>query len=130
MVKNSESFETLFKEAKREALTAFGNGSLFLEKFIKNPKHIEVQILGDSHGHVVHLFERECSVQRRHQKVVEVEGRNPAAPYGPLRVEERIVETVRAVGQDRFETQRQVFTLDGNGKLVPAMADKGQSVGK
>lgn len=59
-------------EAKGEAQTAFGDGTVFLEKFIEEPKHIEVQILGDHHGNIVHLFERDCSVQRRFQKVVEV----------------------------------------------------------
>lgn len=59
-------------EASSEALTAFGNGTIFMEKYIENPKHIEIQILGDKHGNLVHLFERDCSVQRRFQKVVEV----------------------------------------------------------
>ena len=61
-----------YREAKGEAKTAFGDDTVFLEKFITNPKHIEVQILGDKHGNLVHLFERDCSVQRRFQKVVEV----------------------------------------------------------
>lgn len=61
-----------FPEATNEALNAFGDGTLFLEKFIEEPKHIEVQIVGDRHGNMVHLFERDCSVQRRYQKVVEV----------------------------------------------------------
>mgnify|MGYP000376681127 CR=1 FL=1 len=61
-----------YNEAKGEAQTAFGDGTVFLEKFIEEPKHIEVQILGDHHGNIVHLFERDCSVQRRFQKVVEV----------------------------------------------------------
>lgn len=59
-------------EASSEAEKAFGNGTIFLEKFIENPRHIEVQLLGDRHGNLVHLFERDCSVQRRFQKVVEV----------------------------------------------------------
>ena len=54
-----------------EALSAFGDGSVFIEKYISSPRHIEIQVLADSHGNVVHLFERECSIQRRHQKVVE-----------------------------------------------------------
>lgn len=61
-----------FKEASGEAKTAFGDGTVFLEKFIENPKHIEVQILGDKYGNLVHLYERDCSVQRRFQKVVEI----------------------------------------------------------
>ena len=72
VTRNLEEFWTELKEAQREAKTAFGNDEVFLEKYIENPKHIEIQILGDHHGQVVHFFERDCSVQRRFQKVVEV----------------------------------------------------------
>ena len=61
-----------FTRASSEAKAAFGDGAMFIEKFIENPRHIELQILGDKAGNVVHLFERDCSVQRRHQKLVEV----------------------------------------------------------
>lgn len=61
-----------YDRAVGEALKAFGQGDCYVEKYIDNPQHIEVQILGDKHGHIVHLFERDCSVQRRHQKVIEV----------------------------------------------------------
>ncbi|SFC99292.1 acetyl-CoA carboxylase, biotin carboxylase subunit [Flexibacter flexilis DSM 6793] len=71
IVENEEEFEEQMQRAISEAISAFGDGSVFIEKYILSPKHIEIQVLGDQHGNVVHLFERECSVQRRHQKVVE-----------------------------------------------------------
>ena len=64
-------FENQMKRATSEAQNAFGDGSVFVEKYIENPKHIEIQILADQHGNVIHLLERECSIQRRHQKVIE-----------------------------------------------------------
>ena len=63
--------------AEREAASAFGDGTVFLERFVERPRHIEVQIFGDSHGNVAHLFERECSIQRRYQKIIE-EAPSPA----------------------------------------------------
>ncbi|HEX6427390.1 MAG TPA: pyruvate carboxylase [Niastella sp.] len=72
VVRNEEDLEKTILEARNEAKTAFGNDTVFFEKFIESPKHIEVQILGDHHGNIIHLFERDCSVQRRFQKVVEV----------------------------------------------------------
>lgn len=66
-----KDFKESFKRAVSEANSAFGDGSVFIEKYIEDPKHIEVQILADNHGHIIHLFERECSIQRRHQKVME-----------------------------------------------------------
>lgn len=72
VVHNQAEFLGKLEEARREAQLAFGNGAVFLERYIRRAKHIEVQILADSHGNVLHLHERDCSVQRRHQKVVEV----------------------------------------------------------
>lgn len=72
VVQNESEIVKAYHEASGEAQTAFGNPAVFVEKYISNPKHIEVQILGDLHGNMVHLYERDCSVQRRHQKVVEV----------------------------------------------------------
>ncbi|UFH55764.1 pyruvate carboxylase [Spirosoma sp. KNUC1025] len=72
VVRQAEDFPKAFAEAKNEARNAFGDDTIFLEKFIEDPKHIEVQLLGDQHGNIVHLYERDCSVQRRFQKVVEV----------------------------------------------------------
>ena len=71
IVEKKEELEEQMQRAVSEAVSAFGDGSVFLEKYITSPKHIEIQVLGDKHGNIVHLFERECSVQRRHQKVVE-----------------------------------------------------------
>lgn len=71
VVNNSAEFEEQMQRAQSEAVSAFGDGSVFIEKYVGSPKHIEVQILGDNYGNIVYLFERECSVQRRHQKVVE-----------------------------------------------------------
>ncbi len=68
----AEEVEQAFERAKSEAKAAFGSDEMYVEKFIDRPKHIEVQILGDKHGNVVHLYERDCSIQRRHQKVVEI----------------------------------------------------------
>ncbi|MBL7816647.1 MAG: pyruvate carboxylase [Saprospiraceae bacterium] len=72
VVRSEADFLKSYREARGEAKTAFGNDTIFLEKFIENPKHIEVQILGDNYGNIIHLFERDCSVQRRFQKVVEI----------------------------------------------------------
>ena len=72
VVRSESQLQTAFSDARSEAAKAFGDDTVFLEKYIEAPKHIEVQILGDTHGNLVHLFERDCSVQRRFQKVVEV----------------------------------------------------------
>jgi acetyl-CoA carboxylase, biotin carboxylase subunit len=71
IVENEEVFEEMMKLAVNEATSAFGDGSVFIERYVGSPRHIEVQVMGDEHGNIVHLFERECSVQRRHQKVIE-----------------------------------------------------------
>ncbi|MBA8763677.1 pyruvate carboxylase [Staphylococcus coagulans] len=72
IVKEASELEEAFTRAKSEAEKSFGNSEVYIEKFIDNPKHIEVQIIGDEAGNIIHLYERDCSVQRRHQKVVEV----------------------------------------------------------
>ena len=71
LVERSEDFMGLLDSCRREAITSFGNDGMLIEKYALNPRHIEIQVFGDSHGNYVHLFERDCSVQRRHQKVLE-----------------------------------------------------------
>lgn len=77
IVEQDADFEKLFNLAQIESVNAFNDNTMYVEKYIKNPKHIEVQILGDSHGNVVHLGERDCSIQRNHQKMIE-ESPSPA----------------------------------------------------
>lgn len=88
VVRSEEELLTNFHNAKNEALKAFGSDAMFIEKYLENPKHIEVQILGDNYGNIVHLYERDCSIQRRHQKVVEF---TPAIGM-PLNVREEILK--------------------------------------
>lgn len=71
LVERVEDFEEQMNRAVSEAVSAFGDGAVFIEKFVTSPRHIEIQVLADAHGNVVYLFERECSIQRRHQKVIE-----------------------------------------------------------
>ncbi|TAE30490.1 MAG: acetyl-CoA carboxylase biotin carboxylase subunit [Cytophagales bacterium] len=71
IVENDDEFDEQMDRAVSEAISAFGDGSVFIEKYVTSPRHVEIQVLGDHHGNIIHLFERECSVQRRHQKVVE-----------------------------------------------------------
>lgn len=88
VVKQMDEVRELFDRASSEAEAAFGNGAMFIEKFIERPRHIEVQLLGDHAGNVVHLYERDCSVQRRHQKVVEI----APAPSLDRKVREKMTE--------------------------------------
>lgn len=72
IVRHKEELLESFRSAKNESKKAFGNDDIFIEKYIEGPKHIEIQVLGDKHGNIVHLYERDCSIQRRHQKVIEI----------------------------------------------------------
>src|SRR5687768_10161457 len=100
-------------QARREALAAFGDGTLYVERLIQNPRHIEFQILADAHGHVIHLFERECSIQRRHQKVIEETPSTAVTPALRTRMGNAAVAVARAAGYRNAGTIE--FLLEGKG---------------
>ncbi|WAR18768.1 PYC-like protein [Mya arenaria] len=113
VVKKMEDIEENFHRATSEAQSAFGNGALFLEKFIERPRHIEVQILGDKEGNVVHLYERDCSVQRRHQKVVEIA---PAPQLSQEIQQAMTTDAIRLAKHVGYENAGTVeFLLDNSG---------------
>lgn len=96
VVRTPEEFAPNFESAQRESLTAFGSPDIFIEKFIEHARHIEVQLLGDQHGNLMHLFERDCSVQRRHQKVVEIA---PAPMIDPA-LRKGLCDAALAIGRE------------------------------
>src|SRR5437867_342196 len=98
LVSNDDEFLPSFRDASSEAMNAFGNSSVFLEKYLEKPRHIEIQILADSHGRVVSLGERECSVQRRHQKVIEEAPSPIMTPELRKRMGDAAVRLARAGG--------------------------------
>nr|MBA3888450.1 3-methylcrotonyl-CoA carboxylase [Acidobacteriota bacterium] len=99
--------------ARREAQAAFGDGTLYVERLIERPRHVEIQVFGDGHGNVVHLFERECSVQRRHQKVIEESPCPVLTPSVRSAMGEAAVAAARAVGYRNAGTVE--FLLEGGG---------------
>lgn len=96
IVENEETFDEQMDRAVSEATSAFGDGSVFVEKYITSPKHIEIQVMGDQHGNIIHLFERECSIQRRHQKVVEEAPSSVLTPEVRERMGQCAVDVARA----------------------------------
>jgi acetyl-CoA carboxylase biotin carboxylase subunit len=114
VVRKEEEFEEAFASSSREAKNSFGDPTVFVEKYIENPRHIEFQIAGDKHGNYVHLFERECSIQRRHQKIIE---ETPStALNGELRnkMGNAAVNAVKAVDYDSVGTVEFLLDNDGN----------------
>jgi acetyl-CoA carboxylase biotin carboxylase subunit len=112
-VRDERGLSSAIPQARREALAAFGDGTLYVERLIDSPRHVEFQILADAHGHVVHLFERECSIQRRHQKVIE-ETPSPALTAAlRQRMGEAAGAVARAAGYRNAGTIE--FLLEGAG---------------
>jgi len=97
IVDTADDFEEQMQLAVSEATSAFGDGSVFIERYVSSPKHIEIQILGDTHGNIVHLFERDCSVQRRHQKVIEEAPSSVLTPEIRKRMGRCAVDVARSV---------------------------------
>jgi acetyl-CoA carboxylase biotin carboxylase subunit len=115
IVQDLEQFSQLFGLAQNEALAAFGNGAVYVEKYLERPRHVEIQVMGDSHGKVVHLGERDCSVQRRHQKLVE-ESPSPALDHAlRRRMGEAAVALAANIGYQGAGTIE--FLLDTDGRF-------------
>ncbi|HVK62160.1 MAG TPA: acetyl-CoA carboxylase biotin carboxylase subunit, partial [Bdellovibrionales bacterium] len=114
VVHKAEELESSYRAARSEGMNYFKNDTVYIERYIQNPKHIEMQIFGDTHGNVVHLFERECSIQRRHQKIIE-ESPSPSVPdsvrqkLGEVAV--RAAKSIGYIGAGTFE-----FIFDNNTK--------------
>jgi acetyl-CoA carboxylase biotin carboxylase subunit len=113
VVRSAGEAPALIAAARREALGAFGDGTLYVEKLIERPRHIEIQVFGDEHGHVVHLFERECSLQRRHQKVIEESPSPVVSPALRERMGAAAVAAARAADYRNAGTVE--FLVEGNG---------------
>jgi acetyl/propionyl-CoA carboxylase alpha subunit len=112
-VRDEASLATAIAQARREATAAFGDGTLYAERLVDAPRHVEFQVLADHHGRVVHLFERECSIQRRHQKVIEETPSTALTPALRQRMGEAAVAVARAAGYRNAGTVE--FLLEGSG---------------
>ncbi len=113
IVEDPDELESAFGAATREAQAAFGDGRIFVEKYIVQPRHIEIQVLGDQHGNLIHLHERECSIQRRHQKVIEEAPSSAVSPELRARIGEAALEAARTVGYFSAGTVEFLLGADG-----------------
>ena len=111
IVEQAEDFEEQIQLAVSEALSAFGDGSLFIERYVSSPRHIEIQVLGDTHGNILHLFERDCSIQRRHQKVIEEAPSSVLTPGLRAKMGKCAVDVARSVNYTGAGTVE--FIMDG-----------------
>jgi acetyl/propionyl-CoA carboxylase alpha subunit len=112
-VRAAADIEDAVQRARREATAAFGDGTLYVERLVERPRHVEIQIFADTHGNVVHLFERECSIQRRHQKTIEESPCPVLSPALRARMGEAAVAAARAADYRNAGTVE--FLLDGDG---------------
>ena len=112
IVREQERLASMFETATAEARAAFGNGDVYLERYVERPRHIEVQVVADKHGNVVDLLERECSIQRRHQKVLEEAPSAALAPHVRSAIRAAAVLAAKAIGYESVGTVE--FLLDGD----------------
>ena len=112
-VHDAAVLEAAIAQARREAMAAFGDGTLYVERLIERPRHVEFQVLADHHGQVVHLFERECSIQRRHQKVIEESPSMAVSPKLRQRMGQAAIAVARAARYRNAGTVE--FLLEGSG---------------
>ncbi len=112
LAEDEQALKNAYPRVISEARKAFSSGELFLEKFIENPRHIEVQILADHHGNVIHLYERDCSIQRRHQKLIEIAPSPKLSESMRQRLCEQAVNAAKAVGYESAGTIE--FLIDDN----------------
>ena len=110
-----EEFDRCFAMAQKESRMAFGDDTMYIEHFVQHPKHIEVQILADAYGHVVHLGERDCSIQRNHQKLIEESPCDAISPALRKKMGEAAVQAAKAAGYVNAGTIE--FLLDGDGRF-------------
>ena len=115
VIRNESELEGSFNAAQSEAAAAFGNGNLYMEKFIERPRHIEFQVLGDSHGHVISLGERECSIQRRHQKLLEESPSTRVSQQMRTDIGKKLEQSLSEIGYVNAGTVE--FLMDEDGSL-------------
>ena len=115
VIRSEAELEGSFNSAQSEAAAAFGNGNLYMEKFIEKPRHIEFQVLGDSHGRVISLGERECSIQRRHQKLLEESPSTRVTPEMRAEIGKGLEESLSEIGYVNAGTVE--FLMDEDGSL-------------
>lgn len=114
VARDPDDFARSFQLARSEALSAFGNGDVYVEKFLERPRHVEFQILGDTHGNVIHLGERDCSVQRRHQKLIEEAPCPVMTPALRERMGEAAVRGAKAINYVGAGTIEMLLDVDGS----------------